>query len=100
MIIRDNKAIPPEVEGYLLRYEAQISWTEDAKEFSEQVELIVITNTDIFEGVLRYYNGRPTVEFVLWNSWYNEPPQILQLGPKEEVVKSEAENCKKISGKE
>lgn len=82
MEIRDNKILPQEVERYLLDYEAKIPWTEASKTLGEQIEVIVITNTDIFEGVLRYHNDRPIIEFVDWNSWYNDPPRIYQLSPK------------------
>ena len=82
MIIRDNKVIPPEVENYLLDYEASVPWTEVSKELEEQIELIVVTDTDIFEGMLRYYNNWHVLEVITWNSWYNELPQIHQLIPK------------------
>ena len=85
MEIRDNREVPSEVEQFLLEYESEIKWTEESVELGEQIELIVITNTDIFEGVLRYYNSKPILEMVTWNSWYSYPPELFESTTKLEI---------------
>ena len=77
MFIRDSKFIPQEVENFLLGYETTLGLNE---EMNDEIELIRITHSDIFEGVLRYWkDGRIVLQIVLWNSWYNDLPEIYNL---------------------
>ena len=75
MNIRDLKAIPREVETFLQKYETKLKLRED-----NEIELIVITYSDVFEGVIQYWDGDGYItQFVTWNSWYDDEPTLYEL---------------------
>lgn len=77
MIIREGEFIPQEVEKFLLDYETTLNLN---KEMNDEIELIRITHSDIFEGVIRYWkDGGIHLQVILWNSWYDDPPELFNL---------------------